>query len=306
MEDYSKNLCPSCGEGNERENRFCVHCGCLLQKSEKVRFKKQYLHFGMVILVLIMGIFFFWRWSFESKLIGRVNGEGISREEFSKRVGRLKKAYELRYGKRLFEGKTGKENLNRLKRDVFEEMVTEKILLQEAKNAGFASAPQGEIEKQLKIIKEKYALSENDFKEKMGISIDDLKEELRKGWIISNFLEKSVFKGDSQKNELIFAQWFARAKTNAKIETYEKFEPIYTPKASCCKTGCGGGSAQPLDPEIERDAKTKALEYYEKKAQKRDVEAKVTNFGCHIQVDIIKDGKVILSLTYNGKEVQEI
>ncbi len=306
MEDYSKNLCPSCDEGNERGNRFCVHCGCLLQKSEKVRFKKQYLLFGMVILVLITGIFFFWRWSFESKLIGRVNGEGISREEFSKRVERLKKAFELRYGQELFKGKTGKENLNRLKRDVFEEMVTEKILLQEAKNAGFTSAPKEEIERQLKVIKEKYGLSDNDFKEKMGISMDDLKEELRKGWIISNFLEKSVFKGDSQKNELIFAQWFASAKTNAKIKTYEKFEPIYTPKASCCKTGCGGGSAQPLDPEIERDAKAKALEYYEKKTQKKGAEAKVTNFGCHIQVDIIDGGKVILSLTYNGKEVQEI
>ena len=61
-----------------------------------------------------------------------------------------------------------------------------------------------------------------------------------------------------------------------------------------------------LDPKIEKDAKAKGLEYYEKKTQKKGADARVTNFGCHIQVDIIEDGKVILSLTYRQGEVQEI
>ena len=65
------------------------------------------------------------------------------------------------------------------------------------------------------------------------------------------------------------------------------------------RSGCGGGGrAQPLDPKIEKEAKAKALEYYEKKTQKKGASAKVTNFGCHIQVDIIEDGKVVVSLTY--------
>lgn len=110
-----------------------------------------------------------------------------------------------------------------------------------------------------------------------------------------------------QKNsELAFANWFSKAKANAKIETYGRFDPVNASKAWCCRASCGGGIAQPLDPEIEQDAKAKALEYYEKKTQKKGAGTKVTNFGCHIQVDIIEDGRVILSLTYNGKEVQEI
>lgn len=68
----------------------------------------------------------------------------------------------------------------------------------------------------------------------------------------------------------------------------------------------GGGKARPLDPGMEREAKSKGLEYYERKTQKKGAEAKVTDFGCHIQVDIIEGGKVVLSLTYNGREVQEI
>lgn len=306
QESAELTICPSCGEGNEKKSGFCIYCGNPLRKRRGTQTQKRYPFLLMLIIIFIVGGFFFWRWNLESKLVGRVNGEGISQKEFSKRVERIKKFYERRYSQGIFSGKTGKANLNQLKNDILEEMVAEKILLQEAKKAGYSSAPEGEIEKQLKAIKEKYGLSDNDFKEKMGISIGDLKEELRKGWIISNFIEKAVLKGNSQNGQVTFTQWFSKTKEKARIETYEKFKPGYVERASCCNMGCGGGKAQPLDPEIERDAKSKALEYYEKKTQKKGAEARVTNYGCHIQVDIVEDGKVILSLTYNGREVQEI
>jgi hypothetical protein len=240
-----------------------------------------------------------------SKLVGRVNGEEITREEFSKRVDQAKKFYEYRYGQGAFEGETGKENLNRLKTDILDEMTTEKILLQEAKSTGYASAPEEEIVKHLEMIKKQSGLSEVDFIKRIG-PLEDLKEELRRRWIISQFIEKAVLKGDQVNGEVLFGQWLVKTKAKAQIETYEKLEPVYTAKASCCRTGCGGGRAQPLDPKIESNAKTKGLEYYENKTQKKGANARVTDFGCHIQVDIIEDGKVVVSLTYRDGEVQEI
>ncbi len=300
-------ICPSCNSGNEKKARFCVHCGNPLPRRRGNRFINRYVLAGTVSLILAGAIAFFWMSSFESKLVGKVNGEGITREEFSKRLERVKRFYELRYGQNLFQGEEGKENLNRIKTDILEEMTTEKILLHEAKNAGYSSAPDEEIVKQVEAIKKKYNLSDEDLKEKMGLGIEELKEEFRKGWIISQFLEKTVLKGDQQNSELIFTQWLTRAKTNAKIETYEKLQPVSTAKASCCSSGCGGGGkARPLDPKIEKDARAKGLEYYEKKTQKKGATARVTNFGCHIQVDIIEDGKVVASLTYNQGQVQEI
>jgi hypothetical protein len=245
------------------------------------------------------------RGGFESKLVGRVNSDGITRREFAKRVDQAKRFYESRYGENLFQGEAGKENLNRLKAEILDEMITEKILLQEAGSAGYTSAPEDEIEKHLEAIKKRSGLSEVDFKKKIG-SIEDLKEDLRKRWIISQFVEKAVLKGDQTNGEVLFDQWLVKTKATAQIETYEKLEPTYAAKASCCRSGCGGGSAQSLDPKVEQEAKTKALEYYEKKTQKKGVDAKVTNFGCHIQVDIIENGKVVVSLTYNQGEVQEI
>jgi len=308
MESHSaKTSCPSCDGENEKRARFCVHCGNPFPKRIKFPFRKRYVLFGTIGLIFAGAIASFSMGGLESNLVGRVNGEGITRKEFSTRVERAKKFYELRYGPNLFQGEEGKGNLNRLKSDILDEITTEKILLQEAKNAGYSTAPDEEIAKQVEAIKKKYSLSDDDLKQKMGMSIEDLREDLRKGYVISQFLEKAVLKSDQQNGEAVFAQWFAKAKANAKIETYEKLEPVLTARASCCRSGCGGeGRVQPLDPKIESDAKAKGLEYYEKKTQKKGASARVTNFGCHIQVDIIEDGKVVVSLTYRQGEVEEI
>ena len=310
MESHLENpdtaSCPLCGEVNEKGIQFCVHCGNLLSRRKETRFKNRYILFGTISLILVGAIAFLGMGGFDSKLVGRVNGESITKKEFSKRVDQAKKFYENRYGEGLFEGQTGKENLNRIKTEILDEMTTEKILLQEAKSAGYASAPEEEIQKEMEAIKKKYGLSDENLKQKMGVSIEDLKEELRRRWIISQFIEKAVLKGDQVNGEVLFGQWLVKTKAKAQIETYEKLEPVYTAKASCCRSGCGGGRAQPLDPKIEQEAKAKGLEYYEKKTQKNGADAKVTNFGCHIQVDIIEDGKVLLSLTYRQGEVQEI
>jgi D-Tyr-tRNAtyr deacylase len=299
-------ICPSCDGENEKKARFCVHCGNPFARKKRFPLRNRYALIGVIGLVFAGTILSFSMGGLESKLLGKVNGEAITRKEFSKRVERAKNFYDLRYGRNLFQGKEGKENLNRLKTDILDEMTTEKILLQEAKSAGYASAPEEEIAKQVEAIKRKYGLSDDDLKQKMGVSIEDLREDLRKGWIISQFLKKAVLKGDQQNGEVVFAQWFTKAKAKAQIETYEKLEPVLAAKASCCKSGCGGGRARPLDPKIEQEAKTKGLEYYEKKTQKKGATARVTNFGCHIQVDIIEDGKVVVSLTYKQGEVQEI
>ncbi len=57
---------------------------------------------------------------------------------------------------------------------------------------------------------------------------------------------------------------------------------------------------------VEKEAREKALRYYQTKTKKNGADARVTDFGCHIQVDIIEKNKVVLSLTYDRGEVQEI
>ena len=312
MESHADRIdgptCPICGGWNEYGSRFCIHCGNSFPRKKRARLAKPYILAGIVIMTL--GLFaFFLIYSPESREVGRINGEGITREEFSKRIARAKKFYEYRYGQDIFQGDAGKGNLNRVKSETLDEMVTERILLQEAKAAGYTSAPEGEVEEQFETIKKKNNLSEVDLMSIFGGSIQDFKEELRTGWVISQFVKKVVLKGNEAGGNQRFSQWFAEVKARSKIETYERFEPVSTAAASCCSSGgaCGGGGrAQALDPKVEQEARAKGLEYYEKKTHKKGASARVTDFGCHIQVDIVEDGKVALSLTYRQGEVQEI
>ncbi len=308
-ENVEKVSCSFCRQENDGESQFCIYCGKSLKKHRITWSSNRYIVAGTALI--LVGLFaLFWMHNLESKEVGKVNGEIIGKEEFSKRIERAKKFYEYRYGPDVFQGETGKENLNRVKADTLDQMINEKIILQEAKSAGYTTAPEEEIGKQLEAIKKNNNLSDTDLTRIFGGSIEDFKADLRKGWVISDFMEKAVLKGnEADKNQLV-SDWFAKAKAKSRIETYLKLEPVSTATASCCSTGAGGcggsGRAQPLNPKIEKEAKAKGLEYYENKTHKKGADARVTNFGCHIQVDIIEDGKVVVSLTYREGEVQEI
>jgi hypothetical protein len=86
-------------------------------------------------------------------------------------------------------------------------------------------------------------------------------------------VEKAVLKGEQANAEQVLGQWITKAKANAKIE---------------------------------QEAKAKALEYYEKKIQKKGTSTRVTDFGCYIQIEIIEGNEIVVSLTYKGREIQEI
>jgi len=276
FETTKMDPCPSCGKWNESYNRFCISCGIPLKGRRKIKPKSSPILFltGGIIIALMVGVFVLN--GPESKLVGRVNGEGITRKDFLKRTNQAKKFYESRYGQNIFVGEAGKENMNRLKNSILNEMVTEKILLQEAKKAGFTSTsiPEKEIEERIEAIKRTYRLSNDDLKKLIGGSLEDLKEELRTELTISKFLQKTVLKEGQGNPDQIFGQWLLKVKANTNIETLEKFGAPVTKKASCCTSGCGGGVVPPLDPKIEKEAKAKALEYYEKKTQKKGCRGK--------------------------------
>lgn len=304
---HSPAQCPNCGEGNDQQNVYCVRCGQSLRKGQR-RVKTSTILFGLIGLALFGIAGYFITGGFESKLVGRVNGEEITRKEFSSRLDRAKRLYEFRFGKDFFKGGGGEENLIRLQAQLLEEIIMEKILLQEAKSGGYTTVPEKEIEEQVGAIKKRHGLSDADFKKRLGVEILELKEDLKRDWLISQFIEKAILKDSKDNREQLFQEWLSTAKRKVRIETYEKFDVPPPIQSVCCKGGgCGGGEkVRSLDPKVEKEARGKALHYYETKTRKKGANARVINFGCHIQVDIIEEGKVVLSLTYDRGEVQEI
>lgn len=60
-----------------------------------------------------------------------------------------------------------------------------------------------------------------------------------------------------------------------------------------------------LTPEVERSIADAGLAYWREKLGGGEAGARVTDFGCHFQVDIIRDGKAIKSLQYQNGKITE-
>src|SRR4030042_4796212 len=118
--------CPFCSGVNERGSRFCVHCGRQLSTERRPFFVSRPFLFGILGLLLVAGVGVFWKGGVQAKWAAKGNGEGIAREDLFKRVEGAKKFYESRYGQEIFGGEAGKENLNRLKTQMLDEMITER------------------------------------------------------------------------------------------------------------------------------------------------------------------------------------
>jgi hypothetical protein len=60
-----------------------------------------------------------------------------------------------------------------------------------------------------------------------------------------------------------------------------------------------------LTPEVERSIADAGLAYWREKLGGGEAGVRVTDFGCHVQVDIIRDGKAVKSLQYQNGRITE-
>lgn len=276
-------------------------------KGDKILVVRTFIALAVAAMLLLGGYWFLSRGDADDSFVGKVNGEGITRKELTARVDQIKKFHEKQNGQELFKGREGDEVSTRMRDKILDEIILEKIVSQEARKAGFVKAPENEVAKQFEEMKAKSGLTESEIEEQLGVKLEDLKSEISDQWAISQFIEKEVLKDNPEDRDTFLQAWLSNAMRQAKVEKFEKPKLLSTAKASCCAPGggCGPGQARAPRAEIEKDAKEKGLEYYEKKTQRKGAEAKVIDFGCHIQVDIMESGKVVLSLTYSQGMVEE-
>jgi hypothetical protein len=116
-----------------------------------------------------------------------------------------------------------------------------------------------------------------------------------------------------------FGVWMGQARARASVAVYTQDSGLARGASAgggaCCASGggsagrggCGLKSNGPVDPELQSKASTAGLaEFRRTNPQDKGVAAKVTDYGCHIQVDIEKNGKIVQSYSYRDGKVSEI
>ena len=318
--DY--NSCKNCGK--ELLGGYEVICSDC--KGDVGRKRRRRWYVVAVAALLLSGTAFLyaekndWEFSWDA-MIGRpaavVDGEPIARSEARERLNVSKLMLEKEYGKGLFAGEQGRALLGRLERDVLEKMVDERLVAREASRLKIRVDDDRVRQEIQKIGREIYGNWDNF---QASLKEDGISQEYLMNHVRNLLLRQEVKKAKSPPEadpDAYFVAWLTQDRRIAKVtfnQTITPSQAFAQGQPSCCGSGrggsaggCGTKQAGPLDPKLKSTASATALDVYRAThPAEKGLEAKVTDYGCHVQVDIEKGGKIVASYSYRDGNVSEI
>jgi predicted nucleic acid-binding Zn ribbon protein len=314
--------CRHCGKEIESGGAFCAECRSLAGERKRTRRIWAFsIAFSAVLLFLTAllawhggaGDLRFPLASLWEKPAAVINGESISRSEFESRLKSVRIAVERQSGKETFAGRRGEALLEMLAQEVLGGLLEERLVAQEARRLKI-EIRQDQVDGEVQRISAGVYGDRQKFLARLreeGISPGEMQKHIRSLLLFNALREAKTPPGADP--EVSFNAWLLQAKEKADLvldEPAKKGWAAVGPGGRCCAPngppegpGRGDSSNSPKGDE----AKKAALEAYRKESPlEKELSAKVTDYGCHIQVDIRKEGKTIKSYSYQGGKVFEI
>jgi len=311
--------CLHCGKEKLEGELYCPQCLSLISSPRPPKILIFSIIFSLSLLVLtglllwhkglgdrIFSLEVLW-----PKPVAVVNGEKILRSNWQRRVKDVKEFWRHEYGQEIFSGEKGQIFLAQLAREILEDMITEKLIAQEARRLGI-SINEEEVQKEMEEILRQASGSWD--KLEMKLKSDRLLKESFQNYVRHLLMWKAISSAKSPSGlaggENINS-WLVQARQKAQVEIYDlNTYPNLFQLGGCCSlpSSKSGGQKQNspsglLNPKLEKEAKEAALRAYKKENPgAENLTAQVINYGCHWQIDIQKDGKMVKSYIYqNGK-----
>jgi hypothetical protein len=304
--------CPDCKTPNDADALFCAACGRPLEDAQPKPVSNQRRAYFIALLFipvfLIAVAIGYYKFYLPGGVAAVVNGEEITLSELSDAVARMQggrdaAAAGLRY-----------QALN--------ELISERLVLQEARKAGVTVSK----EALASAAAEAQAASGLDpaaFNRAMSArygNVHGFEKDLERRILINRLIAERVVPPGADPGTAGRAvhQWLQGLSDKASVRI-ALAEQMSGPGCGCCNNrdegaglkkgmpGCTArgavGAAQ--TSEKKQTAVDAALRYWHAKHGPDPVTAKPTDFGCHVQVDIIKNEKIISSLRYQGGSILE-
>jgi len=325
--------CQECRHPNDDDAAFCEGCGGPLAPapSSPLRQRNAYLWILSLVagLIVLAGIGYY-KFVLPEGVIAVVNGEEIRRHELDAAVERAQRTRGSLYGPAFFEGTGGAQRLIRLRTDTLNDLVRERILLQEARNSGIV-VTDAEALQAFTAMREAAGMDHAAFRtavlSRYG-SEQAAVDRLRRRIMIDRLLAERVTAGISDAREAREAagKWFREVSGRAlvRISLPEQWSAA---ECGCCGPGAAGtaearpdrgcsgcgvkpgeqaGGGAPPDPVVEKMVREAGIAYWKKNRGDAAVSARVFDFGCHQEVELQKGGELIARLRYQNGVVSEM
>ncbi|HSR13442.1 MAG TPA: SurA N-terminal domain-containing protein [Thermodesulfobacteriota bacterium] len=305
--------CIRCGKETREGELYCAECNAPGPKKRLWIFTV--LFTGVLLIFTVLFVYHGSGIGVPSldRLWGRpvaiVNGEPVTRSELRARLKLIRGVVEAQHGKEIFSGQRGGTLLAELGREVLNGMIEEKLMCREAGRLGI-QVTDSQVDERVDRIARQVFGSRDLFNKKLareGMSEEELRKHIRTS-LVAEALKRAKSEPGSDP-EASFNAWMLQAKQNAELAVYDPDGGGMTlPSAGCCGAaappGDGQASGSKPNPKPEKEAERAALEAFRKDYPRESgVTAVVRDYGCHMQVDILKEGRILKSYSYQGGKV---
>jgi hypothetical protein len=303
---------------NDADARFCSECGgpidaALLRQSGKGRKVYLYALLFLPVLALAAGIGYY-KYVLPGGAAAIVNGEQIMLSEIDTAVSEL-------------TGESGAAD-PKLRYQILNGLITERMVLQQARKTGLSISREqvnAAVDEARRASGISGAAFDRDAETRYG-SMRNFEAVLARRLLVNKFLAEKVIPRDvdARTAGLVMNRWLQdlSGKADVRITLAEQLSGAggcgccnKRPEASGSASGSGSASlvtkaeassSAPATGSSEEDrASAAALKYWQEKHGDEKVTTRVKNFGCHVEVDIVKDDKTVGSLRYQRGRISE-
>jgi hypothetical protein len=305
-------ICPECSSENDADALFCADCGkSLVDQSGGPASKKGRPYFIGVLFAAVITLIAagYYKFILPDGVAAVVNDEKITLSELDAAVARM-------------GGKAG-DAADGLRYRALNELIAERLVLQEAGKAGIRISSD-EASSAARDVQAASGLDDAAFTSQMKAlygSTRDFQKALERRLVINRYLaERIVPRGAGpQAAAQAVDQWLRHltAKASVRIALAEN---LSAPCGGCrsqsegqsiqtCSRpdrGCQARNGRTASTIASKAAEEAGLRYWHLKHGPDAVSARLQDFGCHIQVEIVKDERIIGSLRYQDGIITEM
>jgi hypothetical protein len=308
--------CGTCKKENDIDARYCEHCGrdlAVTPVDVPERKNRTALYVLIIVAAAVAAAVGYYKFFLPSGIAAVVNGEEILLAEVDARMQGLGQYSEI-----------PADVLGRARYRVLNDLITERIAWQAAAQAG-VRIPSADIDAAYEQLASASAADRAAFdaqiKARYG-STRAFRRSLERSLAIRKYVDEKIAAGiaDPTLAGARVDQWLRDISGRATVRV-ALAEQLPGPGRGCggsggCgkgSAGCGSGSGCGTTPRTGSDASPQAKEardaalaYWRDRYGDEPVEAKVLDFGCHIQVDVLKGKKIAKSLRYQNGAITEL
>lgn len=307
--------CGKCNTINDGDAVFCANCGNALLLAEGPRKTWRSYWFALLLVPVLLAVagMGYYKFMLPNGVVAVVNGEEITMAELDTVIRSARDGKDV-----------SAEVLGPMRYSALSDLITERIAVQEAMKAGVRVSPE-EMNDAIARIRSAAGLDEKSFEAQVNVLYGgrgNFRKGMERRLTIQKFIDEKITAGISDPTIAGFRvnQWLQGISSKAAVRVSLEEQMQRSSGCACCggsgtgpgpaqqgcnlKAGAPAGGKQPAAQiTAARDA---AIGYWSKKHGSGPVETKVTDFGCHIQVDIVANDRIAKSLRYQNGTITEM